>query len=328
MADGSGSAVRDDAPARARSREALDCYLSHFGEVEGWLSPTTALGMAELLWAQKRIGVAGNVAEIGIHHGKSALPLAIAMRPTETLFAIDVFEHQEFNADGSGRGDREIFERNLVRFAPGAKVSLICESSDRLRGREREFGLLGLRFMSIDGGHTRALTLNDLEVADTCLSDAGICCLDDVFSPHWPGVVTGLFDFMARGGHLVPFCVFPNKLFLSRPERAGAYREVARERFPKEIERRDVELRGFSMDVIGERRQPASRSEPKLAAKLQEKDAFLQKVMEEKAESERTLANHKAALSAVLTSRSWRVTAPLRAIGGAARKLSSRLRSN
>ena len=48
---------------------------------------------------------------------------------------------------------------------------MIARSSADLRGREREFGLANLRFLSIDGGHTRRLTLNDLRIADACLTD-------------------------------------------------------------------------------------------------------------------------------------------------------------
>jgi hypothetical protein len=91
-------------------------YILKMDEVEGWLSVTTALAILEITLCQEANGVAGNLVEIGIHHGKSLMVLAAAARPDETVYAVDVFERQDLNIDGSGCGNREIF-LSLITFS-------------------------------------------------------------------------------------------------------------------------------------------------------------------------------------------------------------------
>jgi Methyltransferase domain len=236
--------------------------------VVGWFSATAGLGMNEILWHQEERGVRGNLAEIGIHHGKSFLVLAGAARSSETVFAIDVFERQELNLDHSGCGNRVIFESHLKRFLPGAKISVIAESSADLRGREAALGLAGLRFVSIDGGHTRELTLNDLQIADGCLVDGGVCCVDDVFNAHWPGVVSGLFDFLDQDNRLVPPACFPDKLFLCGPAWKPPFLAHTTSRCGYAMARADLLLRDSTMDVVGDRWPSMGGSLDQLAAEL------------------------------------------------------------
>ena len=51
---------------------------SGIGKVKGWLSPTTASILAQLLVEQARAGRGGDVCEIGVHHGRLFLVLANA----------------------------------------------------------------------------------------------------------------------------------------------------------------------------------------------------------------------------------------------------------
>ena len=178
-------------------------YLYYSDHIEGWMFQTTALAMMELIWLQEEAGFAGNLAEIGVHHGCSALALIAAARPDETLIAIDLFDRQDLNIDASGAEGLAAFQGHLQYLFPQAQVRTIAKSSLEIRGAEKENGLAGLRFFSVDGGHTIALTLNDLEIADASLAPHGIAVLDDVFNTDWPGVVSGLFAFLARGAGLV-----------------------------------------------------------------------------------------------------------------------------
>src|SRR5256885_15869689 len=70
-------------------------YLYYSDRIDGWMYQTTALAMMELLWLQEEAGFVGNTAEIGVHHGCSALALIAASRPEETMIAIDVFDRSE-----------------------------------------------------------------------------------------------------------------------------------------------------------------------------------------------------------------------------------------
>jgi hypothetical protein len=232
---------------------ALMRYLESHQEVEGWIHVTTAAALAEALWIQERQGVLGDVAEIGIHHGKSFIALALGMRGGEKGFAIDLFEKQHLNSDGSGYGNREKFLSNLNQFAPGTSVEIIAESSADIKGREEEYGLRQIRLFSIDGGHTADLTWNDLMIAESTIVPEGLCILDDVLNAEWTGVITGLFRYLAGDPELVPFAMFPNKLFLCRRDWHEFYRDRLRESFRFALAKAGVEFHNGMIDVYADR---------------------------------------------------------------------------
>jgi methyltransferase family protein len=243
-------------------------YLYYSDRIEGWMYQTTALAMMELIWLQEEAGFAGNIAEIGVHHGCSALALIAAARPDETLIAVDLFDRQELNADNSGGGNLAAFQEHLRYLFPAAKVRTITKSSLAIRGAEREHGLADLRLFSVDGGHTRALTLNDLEIADASLAPHGIAILDDVFNVSWPGVVSGLFAFLARGPDLAPFAIFPNKVFLCRRPFVEFYRKGCGNVLGFAFDKNNMELQDHTVDVYSDRWPLLTQrlADPKVAA--------------------------------------------------------------
>jgi len=226
-------------------------YLQNIDALEGWLDRSDGLGILECLRIQRNEGIKGDIAEIGVHHGKSFMLLTFGARPEETLYAIDLFEQQHLNVDRSGCGNRETFLANVARFSPEAKVKAIAMSSTLLRGAEKPFEG-PLRFLSIDGGHTKALTYNDLEVANEVLADDGMCCLDDVLNPHWTGVISGLFVFMGVSNTLVPFALFPNKIFMCRPHYQKLRQEQFRDVFAPALAYKDKEFGPHKIDVYGD----------------------------------------------------------------------------
>jgi len=243
-------------------------YLYYSDRIDGWMYQTTALAMMELLWLQEEAGFAGNIAEIGVHHGCSALALVAAAQPDETLIAIDLFDRQDLNIDRSGGGSLAAFQQHLQFLFPRANVRTIKKSSVDVRGAEKEHGVADLRFFSVDGGHTLALTLNDLEIADAGLAPHGIAVLDDVFNANWPGVASGLFAFLARGHDLAPFAIFPNKVFLCRGAFRDFYRKACQAAFGYALHKQDLELQDQAIDVYDDRWPVLTRrlADPKVAA--------------------------------------------------------------
>jgi Methyltransferase domain len=315
----------------ARAAAALD-YLERLDTIEGWLLPDTALAMIETLWLQERAGIAGDVAEIGVFRGKSFLALAAGARPGERLIAIDLFdagdpaaERPEQDVAPYGTGNRAAFLANLARFFPGTRPEVIEGSSLALRGQEAAAGLAGLRMLSIDGGHTRAMTLNDLAIADVALGAEGVCWLDDVLNAHWTGVISGLFAFLETAPGLTPVALFPNKLVLCRPGAASFYRAGFRALFPRALERERIELHAAEIDVYGARWPEVSASlriphRPLIAAG--EAAEAARHAAEARADAAEALAaaadlrarDAAAAVAAYTASTSWRITAPLRAL--------------
>ena len=194
--------------------------------VEGWLTPTAAQITIELARA---VSVRGRpVCEIGVHHGKFAILLALLAGAR--LVGFDLFERQAENEDDSGAGDQRIFRRNAIAHGIQAdNIVAVSMNSLELTPNKviEDCGGRPVLF-SIDGGHTEELTWNDLRIAADAVADDGIVILDDVFHQGFPGVVSGLFAFMAeRPDALFPVCIGGGKLFLAKSEPNAQRLQVA-----------------------------------------------------------------------------------------------------
>ncbi len=221
---GPGRAVETAVPA-VRS-PLVDAYIrTGMAKVEGWMTVQTAELVAMIGDIQAARGCRGAVAEIGVHHGRLFILMALLRRPKEGAAAVDVFDRQELNVDRSGHGDRACFEANLSRHGIDLQgVSILAESSLELAPAEITGRVGDVRLFSIDGGHTAETTLNDLRLADATLGVDGVVLLDDVFNPVFPAVSVGLARFLSGRGRLIPFAVGREKVFLCRPVAADAYR--------------------------------------------------------------------------------------------------------
>ncbi len=288
--------------------ERLDRYRADgLAEVEGWFEPESAEVMASLLVHQLSLGLRGGVAEIGVHHGRSFLLLANGLGPGEPAVALDVFEHQEHNADHSGRGDRSRFEQNLARWAPSASVEVVASSSlDVSVSSAREvFGRP--RMFSVDGGHTAEITQHDLRLAEASLGEGGVVVLDDMLNGHWLGVLTGTATYLLDEPRLVPFALSPNKLYLTDSSAAAAdYTAHLRSALPDLLGKRDVEFFGRTIDVYGQGAPRHANGRP--AGPVPE----VRRARAAARQARREAADLSEQLAAVQASRSWRLTAPWR----------------
>ena len=232
-------------------RTRLADYLLHGGvsSVSGWLSSGAASATVLLSAWQEEQGIGGNIAEIGIHHGRYFILLANLRTIGEEAIAIDIFENQQLNIDQSGRGNYGVFTKHLQRYTDNKQVRVLTRDSATLRTADvmRPRGP-GVRLFSIDGAHTAAYTLSDLILAEKCLVGGGIVILDDFYNPDWPGVQEGFFEFMRRKPGIVPLAYGNNKMFLCRP----AYAEALRKYFddallPYLISRKHTEISGHKV---------------------------------------------------------------------------------
>lgn len=205
-------------------RSEVEEYLRATADVEGWFFPIDAYLVGLLDALQKEMGVHGNLFEIGVHHGKSALLLARAAASGDVLGVCDVFEDQPANLDDSGEGSRELFLRNLRVFSvlSPERLRIFAKRSELLTREDTTT----CRLFHIDGGHRPEDLIADLRVAARALAPAGVVVVDDVFNPSWPGVSEGFFRFMWEEPEtFTPFLIGGNKVFLTRPAEAGRYRE-------------------------------------------------------------------------------------------------------
>lgn len=294
----------------SETRSAADRYLSRgLSEVEGWLEPESARVVRALQRLQLEHDVRGDVAEIGVHHGKLFLLLAGDLREGERAVALDVFGDQEKNLDRSGKGDRAVFERNVETWAPGAAVRIVQASSLEVGPETARETFGDVRLISVDGGHTSEVAEHDLWLSQACLVPGGVVVLDDLLNPHWLGVITGLAEYLSGGGTLRAFAYSANKLYLTSDDRwAADYRRLLRHQVPRLFGKADVELLGATIDVYGQG-SPYRRKQDRAVADTETRLR----------EQQRTIRRLRRRIETMEASTTWRLTA-------GPRRLAARLR--
>ncbi|KAK3241404.1 hypothetical protein CYMTET_48832 [Cymbomonas tetramitiformis] len=97
--------------------QALQEYAENIHQVAGFFEAALLPLYAHVHALQLADEIRGNVGEIGVYRGRSFIPLCLLLTETEVAVAIDCFENQEANPDGSGVGVRAEFDVNVDRFA-------------------------------------------------------------------------------------------------------------------------------------------------------------------------------------------------------------------
>lgn len=257
----------------------FNSYFSHIDDVDGWLDKTTAIISNGLMRHQSAVGLTGPVCEIGVHHGKYFIALACGLCPNEKGIAIDLFENQEENIDHSGLGDRGMFDRNVARFLYPPSITVISANSARLSSDDiSKHG--AIRFFSVDGGHTEAITLNDLHLAERTIGTGGIVALDDILHQGWTGVISGYARYRQEGGKLRAFALVPNKLLLTDEGSATSYRNFMRTEFVSFAGRQDMEFIGDIIDLYVPPPPPRPGRLTRMALKIPRKIKKIRKRLE------------------------------------------------
>jgi hypothetical protein len=205
----------------------LDRYTVRSMErVHGYLSSLDAGLIAALLSYQDEKNLQGHLCEIGVHHGRLFLLLALARRPGERALAIDLFEDDAINENTQHAGrDRALFA-NARRLGIELSEEEIYKTSSidiehtdiltRTTGR--------IRFFSIDGCHLYQHVENDLRLAERTLTAEGIIAVDDFFNKDWPDASFAAYDFLRQTDAIVPFAITSSKLYLAAPKVAEQYK--------------------------------------------------------------------------------------------------------
>jgi predicted O-methyltransferase YrrM len=183
---------------------AVSAYLANgYDSVVGMSSRFAAATCARLLRLQTEEGVTGPIAEIGAFEGRFFIALAHALEPDEIALGIDIFSWP--NPEVKDR-----FEANCFRhgIAPSRRVTVKGDS-----GAMWPADLIGhaggeaLRFIHIDGEHSRAALAKDLALATACLKDGGLIVLDDMLHPGYPTLMVAVQAYLDANPKIVPLCV-------------------------------------------------------------------------------------------------------------------------
>ncbi|MGH9104788.1 MAG: class I SAM-dependent methyltransferase [Acidimicrobiales bacterium] len=177
-------------------------------QIEGWLGLVDCLLLAALDNAQSQDGINGDLLEIGVFQGASAILLGYFVNPGERFVVCDLFGAPGLRPETDreallfGISTRPVFEANYARFHATLPQVLAMPSSELAHrlpaGR--------FRIVHVDGSHAYADVRADIFLARQLLVPDGVVVLDDVSNPRVPGVGAAVWESVARDD-LVPFAM-------------------------------------------------------------------------------------------------------------------------
>lgn len=218
---------------------AVETYLANgYDSVVGMSSRFAAATCARLLRLQTEEGVTGPIAEIGAFEGRFFIALAHALEPGEIALGIDIFSWP--NPEVKDR-----FEANCFRhgIAPSQRVTVKGDSGamspSDLTGHA---GGQALRFVHIDGEHSRAALAKDLVLATACLKDGGLIVLDDMLHPGYPTLMVAVQEYLDRHPDMRVLCILDResivaatKFVLCRADWFSRYEAALLAAFPDHV---------------------------------------------------------------------------------------------
>ncbi|BAK34880.1 hypothetical protein MLP_18660 [Microlunatus phosphovorus NM-1] len=217
-------------PASDRAAAAY-AYIARIDEVPGWLHALDAHLLIRAASELERAGVRGDVLEIGVYRGRTALLLGFLPAGGERLVLCDVFDSDgpvgPYNAADNARWyDRPRAQEFLERFrrVHGSEPLLhVVPSSD--------LGALvpagSVRLLHLDGAHDYPTVAEDLRLCIRLLVAGGVLVVDDYLKPHLPGVGAATWELLAGTPELEIIGLTDDKIYLAfRSGRAESLREA------------------------------------------------------------------------------------------------------
>lgn len=191
-------------------------YVSEFGHVGGWFTEGAIATWDALLEFQRSSSAVGDLLEIGVLKGKSAILLALHARSDEAVVLVDPALRREA-IDG------------VERVHPNNNI-LLRARSDEIRDRpELVARRARFRWIHIDGEHTGRAVLNDMALASELLAPSGIMCLDDFFAPSYPQITRATFDFLSQAPEFQLFLLGYRKGFICHAAMVQTYLRFVRD---------------------------------------------------------------------------------------------------
>jgi Methyltransferase domain len=200
----------------SRSGPTVDARVSdaQVEAIPGWFTGDDMTLFRFFLGEQVRNGYVGDLAELGVYLGASAVMIGSFQQPDEIFTVVDLFGRTGANPGNDAetrryyRGLTQVaFEANY-RAVHGELPVVIRGPSTDIRGRAAGGRH---RFVHVDASHEYANVLEDIETAKELLTGDGIVVFDDFQSSHFPGVAAAVWPELHKG--LVPLVLTSEKLY-------------------------------------------------------------------------------------------------------------------
>ncbi|MFE4701827.1 class I SAM-dependent methyltransferase [Streptomyces sp. NPDC056738] len=184
-------------------------------DVPGWFPVLDQMLFEWFLDRQESSGVRGDLLEVGVYMGKSAIFLGRHLQDTERYTVCDLFEgsapddaNRAESTKSYGALTRRAFEENYLSFHDA--LPRVLQGPSSVVPAEVAAG--SCRFVHIDASHLYEHVYDDIGAAREALLPGGIVVLDDFRSEHTPGVSVAVWEAVLTRG-LRPLCLSTQKLY-------------------------------------------------------------------------------------------------------------------
>jgi hypothetical protein len=181
--------------------------------IPGWFTALDIALFRFFLGEQVRHGQRGDLAELGVYLGSSAVLIGAFQQPGETFTVVDLFGGRTDDENGAEvrrhyRGLTQVaFEANY-RTVHGRLPVVIRGPSTEIRERAAHGRH---RFVHVDASHEQHHVVEDMATAKELLAQDGIVVVDDFRAEEFPGVAAGVWPELDTG--LVPVALSSEKLY-------------------------------------------------------------------------------------------------------------------
>ncbi|MGW1909563.1 class I SAM-dependent methyltransferase [Streptomyces sp. NPDC002076] len=184
-------------------------------DVPGWFPVLDQLLFDWFLNRQETAEMRGDLLEVGVYMGKSAIFVGRHQQPGERYTVCDLFEgdapddaNQAESTKSYSALTRRVFEDNYLSFHD--ELPRVLQGPSSIVPGEVEPG--SCRFVHIDASHLYEHVHGDIGAARDLLLPDGIVVLDDFRSEHTPGVSIATWEAVLNRG-LRPICLSTQKLY-------------------------------------------------------------------------------------------------------------------
>lgn len=157
----------------------------------------------------------GDLAELGVLVGRSAVLIGDHLRDEETFTVVDLFgqslsdaSNNEENQTSYPQLSRRSFESHYARLHD--RLPVVVEGLSSSITEHARHG--AHRFVHVDASHLFDHVRGDIRTARTLLARDGVLVLDDFRTEHTPGVAAAAWQAVLAEG-LRPFAVSPQKMY-------------------------------------------------------------------------------------------------------------------
>ncbi len=199
-------------------------------DVPGWFRSVDQLVFEWILEAQSAAGIRGDLAELGVYEGKSAIHMAKFLRDGESLTVCDLFEDVKVAAGvpdiirvAYSSLSQDTFERNYLAFHRELPV-IVRGRSDTIEDHV-EAG--SCRFVHIDASHLYDDVRRDIGAVRRLLGPGGVVAFDDYRTEHTLGTAAAVWEAVANDD-LHPIAATTDKMYATWSDPAPLQEAITR----------------------------------------------------------------------------------------------------